>query len=345
MKQTRASPSPSPEADLGTIVKLMTAYRGARVLTSAVELGVFQTLSRKSLRAGEVAQKLNAKTRPTAILMNALTALGFLRKKGEFYANAAVAQNHLIQQAKGSLVSNLRYQELLAHAWADLPEVVKRGYPRRALNGLLSRDPRFVRDYIKGMADIAERPARELAAQLDLSSVHRILDVGGGPGTYCRALLEREPHLRAVLLDLAPTLKLTSKLWAGSPMRDRARFKAANYHAASFGREKFDLILFSHITHDEGEDENRALTAKAFAALRPGGQLVIHDFMLEPDHAGPLFPALFAVHMLVYTRKGRVYSAGEYESWLREAGFRGPRRLDICPASANASKAIVAVKP
>jgi hypothetical protein len=79
-------------------------------------------------------------------------------------------------------------------------------------------------------------------------------------------------------------------------------------------------------------------------ALRPGGRVVIHDFMLKERRIAPRFAALFSLHLLSYTDEGRAYSEKEYRSWLREAGFRETRRAAICAAAPNATVALWAAR-
>ena len=158
------------------------------------------------------------------------------------------------------------------------------------------------------MNEIARRPAEEIASVLDLSEMNDILDVGG-PGTYSISFLKRKPGAKATILDLKNTLKVARKIISQHPFRDRITLKSGDYHTSAFGKNRYDLILFSHVTHDEGPTDNLRLLRKAFLAARRGGQVVIHDFMLNGNKTEPLFSALFSVHMLVYTKNGRVYSS------------------------------------
>jgi ubiquinone/menaquinone biosynthesis C-methylase UbiE len=223
--------------------------------------------------------------------------------------------------------------------------VVQTGQPAVSLPDLLHDHPEFADCYIHGMADISRRAARELAATIDLEPVRDVLDVGGGGGVYAEALAERSPSLNIVLLDLAPTLKIAAERLAHSPHRHRIQLREGDYHHADFGAGAFDLVLFSHVMHDEGEDENKSLLNKALLSLRRGGTVVIHDFMAPGPGPGPLFPALFSLHMLVYTQKGRAYRADEYQTWLREGGWVKPRRVAICTDRPTATTAILAGKP
>ena len=99
------------------------------------------------------------------------------------------------------------------------------------------------------------------------------------------------------------------------------------------------------MTHDEGPEQNQAMLRKTFAALRSGGHAVVHDFMTTRDRTGPLFPALFSLHLLTYTHSGMTYSENDYRRWLADAGFKSVRRIDVCPEAPNATAALVAMKP
>ena len=86
-------------------------------------------------------------------------------------------------------------------------------------------------------------------------------------------------------------------------------------------------MLLSSICHMFSPEENRALLARAHAALAPNGRLVIADFIVDPEKTSPRSAALFALNMLVATRGGASYSEPEYESWLRAAGFTEVKRV------------------
>lgn len=342
----KTSPSNSAEqSGLSGIINLVTAYRSCRTLTTAVYLGVFDALSEKQRSAHSVAGIIGAKDRTTEILLDCLAAMGFLVKKKDLYRNNGVSERFLTKKGQGGLPCNLRYQELLAGAWADLPRVIKTGVPKRSLGEILAKDKAFGTEYIRAMADISLKPAREIAGLLDLSSVRDILDVGAGPGTYSRIMLERAPGARAVLLDLPQSARTAARILSAFPERKRMKFRVGDYNSADLGNNAYDLVLFSHITHDEGYKENAKLITKAFRAMRSGGKIVIHDFMLEPDRTRPLFGALFSVHMMVYTKAGKVYTQREYGKWLMDAGFVGVKCFKICAERENTSKVLIASKP
>jgi hypothetical protein len=76
-------------------------------------------------------------------------------------------------------------------------------------------------------------------------------------------------------------------------------------------------------------DGNVQLLRRARAALAAGGRVIIHDFVLDDDKAGPRSGALFALNMLVGTPGGGAYSAAEYAAWLAAAGFETARFVPL----------------
>lgn len=326
------------------LIDEIMGYRKAKILMVAAYLDVFTPLE-KPRSAEALARLLALDARAVEILLDALTAIGYLSKRGWHYANAPIASLYLVRGRPGYMGDNLKYQEMIWDAWGDLRHSIRKGGAVRPLEYWLLRHKGFTGEYIRGMDNIARRPAAEIAAIAAPAPGSRLLDVGAGPGTYSLAFLRANPGMSATLLDLPSTLKVTRPMLADFPsLAARTSLKAGNYRDASFGREEYDLVLLSHITHDESPEVNRRLIAESFRALKPGGRIIIHDFMLEKNRVQPVFGALFSVHMLAYTEGGRTYTAAEYSKWLRRAGFTRLTEREIAAESRNSSRIIIGVK-
>ena len=55
-----------------------------------------------------------------------------------------------------------------------------------------------------------------------------------------------------------------------------------------------------------------------------GATLAIQDFYLNADGASPTGAAMFGVHMLAVTPRGRAYTHGEVAEWMAAAGLAAP---------------------
>jgi ubiquinone/menaquinone biosynthesis C-methylase UbiE len=322
---------------------LVMGYRRAKVVFTAVKVGVFELLRLRPLSSAQVASALSINLRAGEVLLDALAALGLLKKQRRLYSLAPHAACFL-KDSPDSLHHNLCYQNILWRDWQHLDDVVKTGRPPEQLTSLLHNKV-FTEEYIRGMAEISRRPAREIALLLSDQKVSRLLDVGGGHGAYSMEILKKNPAAQAVVLDVPGTLAVTHRLHDGDPAFRRVMLRHGDYLKDDFGRNEFDLVLMSHVTHDEGPVENLRLFKKAMRALRPGGRIAIHDFVVSEDGTSPAFGALFSVHMMVYSRKGKTYALRDYNAWAVKAGFRRFSYRDVCAGAQNASVLMTAFKP
>ncbi|MBI2071210.1 MAG: methyltransferase domain-containing protein [Elusimicrobia bacterium] len=330
-------------SDLNSLQAIAIGYRSSKPLLVALHYDLFSRIAGGLDSSRRLSRKLGLDLRALEILLNALATLGFLHKRNGRYVNATSAKKFLVAGSPNYMGNILKYQELTWDAWSDLRFVLKKGQPRRMLLDWI-RKRSFTKDYIRAMGDVARVPARELAARLDWAGVGRTLDVGCGAGTFSAAFVERNPRVRGVLLDLPVTLRVTKELLKEHPQLGRLSFREADFLADSFGCEEFDLILISNVTHVENEANNRRLVQKAYRALKPQGRLVIHDFVIGPDRTVPRFSALLALHLLLFTGKGSVYTLDEYRSWMNNAGFNRISDISIAKNSLHPSVAIVGQK-
>jgi hypothetical protein len=93
--------------------------------------------------------------------------------------------------------------------------------------------------------------------------------------------------------------------------------------------KEYDVAWISHNLHGEGPQEAEKVVAHAVSALKPGGLVFIHEFILNNDKTGPLFPALFSINMLLGTPKGRAYSEQELMTILEKNGAVDVERLAV----------------
>jgi hypothetical protein len=92
-----------------------------------------------------------------------------------------------------------------------------------------------------------------------------------------------------------------------------------------------ELDLFSHVLHDRGEEQVRALLAASFAALPAGGRFVDHDTHIDARKGGRLPVAEYSV-LLMHSTPGRCWSTAELAAMLADAGFRD---TEVRPTAAD----------
>ena len=307
----------------GAILSLSAGYWRSCAVHAAVMLYVFGPLAQGGLSSKELADRLSCDAGALGRLCTALAALKLLDRRGETFSLNEISRTFLLKDAPRSIVHILRHHRNLAPTWTRLDTAVRAGRPPRS-SGAWEGEER--EDFLMGMFNLAMGIAPRLSAELPLSGRKRLLDLGGGPGTYAIHFCLARPRLSAVIFDLPTTEPVAQKTVARFGVADRVGFAPGDYLEDPLPRG-FDAVWLSQILHGEGEADCRRILAKAAGALNPGGLLFVHEFFLDDSLDGPEFPALFSLNMLLVTEQGRSYAEGEMRAMLAEAGIIDIRRL------------------
>src|SRR5262249_23406031 len=134
----------------------------------------------------------------------------------------------------------------------------------------------------------------------------KILDVGCGSGAWSIAFALTDPQAKVVAVDFPEVLEVAQGYVQRFRLQKQYEFRSGDFHALSFELESYDAIILGHICHGEGEAATRKLLKKFYDALRPGGKLLIAEFIANDLRTGPELPLLFTMQMLLFTEHGDV---------------------------------------
>jgi len=310
------------------------AFWPARILLTAVELDIFAIIGEGRSSTGEVAKSARTDRRATELLLNALVAMGYLKKEGKRYENGEVARLHLVKGLPGYLGGALNHSNYLWMTWSHLTEVVRSGKPAEE-EGPAGATEHF----IMAMHARAREDAGSIARMIDFTGVRKMLDLGGGPGTYAIEFARRNAGLEAVVFDRVDVVPIAQGIVAEAGIEGQVETMAGNFLKDDIG-SGYDLVLVSAIIHSYGPRQNRLILGKVYEALNPGGQVVIRDFIMDERKTEPASGALFAINMLVNTDEGATWSEGEVREWLEGCGFGDITRKD----DGSGSPLIIATK-
>jgi predicted O-methyltransferase YrrM len=294
-------------------------FMASRVLLSAAELDLFTLLAPTALTAEEIAALITAEPRGINILLDALSALGFVVKADGRYRTEPSVVPLLSADAPDSILPMVLHMGTVWHNWSNITDIVL-GKTRPSLEkkGALDKDNR--KAFIGAMHVVASKAAPELVASINPGEARRLLDVGGGSGTYTLAFLKAAPAMQATVFDLPPVIEMARERLQAAGMIDRVALVAGDFYRDELP-PGHDLALLSAIIHQSSSKQNEALYGKIFRALDSGGRIVVRDHVMSADRTQPLEGALFAVNMLAGTDGGRTYTFDEIKDGLTAAGF------------------------
>ena len=290
-------------------------YQRAMTLFAALKLGVFRGLASGECDASALARRVGADPGKLSILLDALAVQGLVGKKGKRYRNAQIARDLLLPGPR-SMESILLHHLDGWGEWGRLPATIRAGQAKRG-----GADGGYQENFIRGMEENARKRAAAVARKIPLRGGDRLLDLGGGPGTYAVAWAQAYPRAEIAIFDTPETLRIARKILREKGVEARIRLLEGDFLKDPLGGP-FDVIWISQILHAFPETDCRKLLRRARAALAPGGRAAVQEFLLAEGKTSPPGPAFFSVHMVAVTEGGRAYTAKEIAGMMRWAGFR-----------------------
>lgn len=312
-----------PEWNTHKLIELSGIYWKAGVLHAGVNLGVFTAIGNQPQTSEDIARKLGADRRAVFMLLNASSAMGLLVKTGDFYANTPESLAYLSRDSDQYIGYVIMHHHSLMASWIQLDKVVKDGGPIRTKVAYGSEEER--ENFLLGMFNIAMNLAPRLTKEINLSGRTHLLDLGGGPGTYAIHFCINNPNLTATVCDLTATAPFAQKIIKKFALTDRVDFVAVDFLKEDIPGT-YDVAWLSHILHGEGREGCQKIIQKTVSVLKPGGMIIVHDFILDNTMDSPLFAALFSLNMLLGTDSGQAYSQKQITDMLASTGVREIKR-------------------
>ncbi|MEG6616099.1 methyltransferase [Peptococcaceae bacterium 1198_IL3148] len=281
------------------------------VVGAALQAGLFDAIREEPCTLDELATKLGFDLRALWTVNEALISQGYLNFNDNKYSLTVEAEEILFAEESDKYIGNaLIHTFNVIKSWTQIPEVLKTGAP--------VPKERTQQD-IKGFMAAMKRSAKQLADEItavclrDLPKGAKVLDLGGGPLNYARPFAAAGAEV--TVQDLPGVCQIMEK--------NLSPDENIKFAPGDFTREviagQFDLAFLGSITHIYGKEENIALFKRIHNVLKPGGRIVISDFVRGVSARAELF----AVNMLVNTKTGGTWTLKQYTDWLEQAGYRG----------------------
>jgi len=312
---------PSPEKILQNS---MMAHVHSTVLGAASTHSLFTHIDKGADTTESIAKRAGISLRGTQALLDGLVGMGLLKVAGGKYANSEEASFYLVEGKPAYLGEQTKmvFGEM-GQSLLQLPDIVKTGVPKTTQTADLAENP-FWEELVLSIVPLAMPLAQIVAARAEFSKLASpsVLDVGGGSGVYSAVLLGANPKAQATQIDWPNVNRIARNFVAKHGVEDRFKTVDGDFHTVDFGSQ-YDLAIYSNIAHQESPADNTAVFRKFRKALKPGGTLVISDFVLNDDRtATHQWTSAFHTVMLVQTKTGAVWKQADYRAWLTEAGFQ-----------------------
>ncbi|HTJ44948.1 MAG TPA: methyltransferase [Kofleriaceae bacterium] len=294
----------------------------APALVIADELGLFAALAGGPRSASALADELGVELRATETIAGVLAGLELLITADGAFELTDCARTYLLPGAPyywGGFLRRMRENPL---DYAKLAGALKRGKAAaeaRVTGAWESKlpPPEILVAFTHAMHAHSFALAMRVTPRLDLRE--KMLDVGGGSGSYSIAATIHDATLRATVLDLPAVCAVTQEYAARFGVGDRVSTAPANMFSDPWPLGH-DRVLMSDIFHDWDDERCAWLAARARTSLVRGGRVILHEMILDDAKDGPLAAHAYSMAMIFHTQ-GRQRSARELAALLERAGF------------------------
>ena len=315
------------------ILEIGQSFWKAKALLSAVELDLFTVLAREGpLEIDAICRRVGLHDRGARDFLDSLVALALLqRDELHRYANT-IETDLFLDRDKPTYSGGFleMCNERLYPAWSRLTAALQTGlsvheedresgdFYQRLYSNRTSREV-----FLGGMTGGVRAVARAIAAQFAWREHRSVVDVGCAEGCLLVEIAQAHPHIQGRGFDLAPVAPSFDRFVTANAVGDRVTFQAGDFRVDPVPAA--DVIVFGRVLHNWNLATKRQLLARAWAALPPGGRVVVYERLIDDERRTNATALLASLNMLVVTPEGFDFTGGECSQWMRDAGFRETR--------------------
>ncbi|MFN7388385.1 methyltransferase [Brevundimonas sp.] len=311
----------------GALFDLTVGFVYSQIAHACVTSGLLERLAKGPMTVALVETMLELDREGALRLLRAAAALKLTEPAGEDRWALGIEGAALL--GAPGVAAMIRHHALLYADLGDPMALLRRG----GGGGTLARywtyaeggppDATEAEAYSGLMTDSQAMVAAQVLDAYPIGRHRRLLDIGGGEGTFLRAVAARAPGLDRMLFDLPAVAE-----------RARTRFAAEGLALHATGGDVFrdplppgaDVVSLIRVLHDHDDAPAFEILKAARAALPPGGTLLIGEPMAQERGAERVGDAYFGMYLLAMG-SGRPRPAREIIAMCRKAGFAHARRV------------------
>jgi ubiquinone/menaquinone biosynthesis C-methylase UbiE len=310
-----------PSAEI--VFDTLFAYQRSGALKAAIDLELFTAIDNGDTTVPMLAKRCGASERGVRILCDYLTTLGLLNKSNAEYGLTPEAAAFLSKRSPAYLGTTATFllKPELKQNFDVLTDAVRRGGVTASGDNTVTEDNPVWVEFARSMGPMMVPAAHAIAGLVAGSSPLKVLDIAAGHGLFGITIAERNPQAEIVAVDWPNVLAVASQNARAAGVQDRHHKLGGDAFTVEFPTD-IDVALVTNFLHHFDPPTCTAFLAKIHRALKPGGRVVVLEFVPNPDRVSPPIPARFSLTMLANTPAGDAYTLTELTQQLEGAGFR-----------------------
>jgi hypothetical protein len=275
--------------------------------------------------------------------------LRFLAAQGIFvevaprtFSNTDVS-TYLRDDVSGSLrnMARMMGSERYRGCWASIEKCMCTGEAAIEINygttfyAYLAEHPEEEAIFNAAMTGYSAMMNEAIATHYDFSSIHKLIDVGGGYGSLLTTILSHYPALKGVLFDRPSVIE---KVIASCTNGISYELVAGNFFEGVPGDA--DAYVLKKIIHNWSDEESRTILRNCRQVMQPGAVVLVCEQMVPPENNQGV--AVKGLDLLMGLElQGCERTVEEFRALFESAGLRLARVIET-PARCAIIEAVVA---
>ncbi|MBW8011738.1 MAG: methyltransferase domain-containing protein [Chloroflexi bacterium] len=308
----------TPKSDI--FYQIKNGTRATAAMLAGMKLDLFTPLKDGPLPAVQLATKLGVDAGKLGPLLYALVVAGLLTEQDGTFSNTPETDAFLVKGKVGYLgdAHKIWYSNLLASL--QTADTIRAGVPQ-AKYDWTNMAAGELKALHEGMAASDVAFANQLSAKYDFSQCRRLLDAGGGSGTFAITMTQIHPHLNATVVDLPEVTPITEQFVMDADASSRVKVVPADLTRDPLPG-MYDVAILSSVIQTLSAEAAQQVINNVGKVINPGGWLYIFGGgMLDNSRLSPKTAVEWNLVFINTYDGGQSYTEEEHQDWLTEAGF------------------------
>ncbi|BAZ23677.1 O-methyltransferase family 2 [Kalymmatonema gypsitolerans NIES-4073] len=308
------------------MIELATSYWISRALYAAAKLGIADLLKDGPKSCDHLASSTGTNAGSLYRLMRALASVGiFALDEQESFTLTPLA-TYLQSDAPNSIRAfAISFGEEHYRAWGDIIHSIETGDSAfQNLYGMpvfqyYAQNAQAGKTFDEAMTSVSATDKTEIPGEYDFSSIRKLVDVGGGRGSFIASILKANPTIEGILFDQPSVIEGAKSVLEAEGVSKRCELVAGSFfESVPSGGDAYILKYVIHLLDDE---RAIAILKNCHRAMLENGKLLLVERIIPPGNE-PFWGKFLDIHMLIAISGGRERTKMEYEALFEASGFK-----------------------
>ena len=324
--QEKNTPTPQDTPPQMAMLQMTSGYWISQSIYAAAKLGIADLLKDGAKSCDELANSTGTNARSLYRVMRALAQVGVFAEKeeGSFSLtplSACLQSDH----PKSMRALAILFGEEQYKAWGDILYSVQTGESSfEHLFGMpvfdyYAQNPESGKTFNQAMTSGSDAEKAAVVETYDFSNIHKLVDIGGGQGSFISAILKANSHLQGVLFDLQSVVEAAPDVISAEGVADRCEIVGGSfYESVPSGA---DAYILKHVLHDWDDETSLTILKNCHQAMEENGKLLVVEQVVPPGNE-PALAKFMDVNMMMLHPGGCERTEAEYRALFEAAGFK-----------------------